>query len=109
MDKSKMTEAELADYFYEHRGDTTGWKRVERPRSLRGKPTSVFSVRFTGEELNSLQAAAGLRGQYVSGFIRDAALEAARVLTSETLIGSEGNVVKAAFKESLRNRMRGAA
>ena len=92
MDEKNMNDEEVAKYYEQRRGDVSGWRHVERPRkSQRGRSTSVFSVRFTQEELQSLQAAADQRGQYISAFIRDVALEAARPRLEQTFAwGSKG-------------------
>ena len=72
-------EAELARYFDEHKGDMSLWDttRPIKIRVRRGGPSSVFSVRFTSEELHRLQAAANARGITISQLIRDAALREA--------------------------------
>jgi hypothetical protein len=73
----EMTEEELARHLYENREDTSLWETTPRKiRVRRGGPSSVFSVRFTLDELRKLQAAADVRRTTVSALIREAALEA---------------------------------
>lgn len=83
MAKSNQTSGELALFYEARRGDVADWKPSNKKKpTSRGAPSSVFSVRFTQEELRTLQAAAGGNNQPVSTYIREAALESARQKTS---------------------------
>jgi hypothetical protein len=74
----KADRKQMAKLYEERRGDVAGWKPAgKRIRASRGA-TSVFSVRFTQDELGSVQAAADREGVAVSAYIREAALDSAR-------------------------------
>lgn len=74
MSTRKQTEEELARYFEERRGDISMWAaKPTKIRVRRGGPSTVFSVRFTREELNLLQEAADKQGITISELIRAAA------------------------------------
>jgi len=70
-------EAVLRRYYESRRGDVSGWKPADGRQTTKGGVTSVFSVRFTGEELRTVQAAAERKEMPISTFVRKAALEAA--------------------------------
>jgi len=74
----KMTEQELASFYEEHKEDMSLWqKKPRRIRARRGQgPSTMFSLRMTGEELTKIALAAEARGQSVSDFIRSAAMAA---------------------------------
>ena len=76
----EMTEAELAEFYQQRRGDTSLWEKKPRPmRRRRGQgPSTSFAVRVTPQELEELAAAAQKAGTTLSDFIRSAALGAAR-------------------------------
>ncbi len=73
-----MTEADLARYFDERKGDLSQWEtKPRRIRVRRGGPSTVFSIRFAPEELKLIQLAATIQGMTVSEFVRRASLGAA--------------------------------
>ena len=69
-----MTEAELAEYYQAHRGDTEEWEPAEaisRPARL----DVTISVRFTAEEIAAVRERARDAGMRPTAFIRQAALD----------------------------------
>jgi len=69
-----MTEAELAEYYQDHRGDTEEWEPAEaisRPARL----DVTISVRFTPEEIAAVRERARDAGMRPTAFIRQAALD----------------------------------
>ena len=69
-----MTEAELAEYYQDHRGDTEEWEPAEaisRPARL----DVTISVRFTAEEIAAVRERARDAGMRPTAFIRQAALD----------------------------------
>lgn len=69
------TDAELAEYHFEHRQDESEWGPVE-PIEVPARLDVTISVRFSGEELAAVRAAASAAGLKPTAFIRDAALAA---------------------------------
>lgn len=74
----EMTEAELARFYEEHQDDMSLWEKKPRQiRSRRGAgPSTIFSLRLTGEELTKIARAAQARDVTVSDFIRRATMAA---------------------------------
>lgn len=72
----KMNEKELAQWFERRRGDTSLWSETPAKADVRRGGTTVFSVRFSPEELDALRERAEQWGTTISGLIRSAALEA---------------------------------
>ncbi|HYJ33788.1 MAG TPA: hypothetical protein VE326_11265 [Candidatus Binatia bacterium] len=72
---SDMTEAELAEYYYEHRDDPDMWGEPVSSREPERLDT-VISLRFTSDEAASLREAAKSAGINVSALLRAAALKA---------------------------------
>ena len=69
-----MTEAELAEYYQAHRGDTEEWEppeAISRPARL----DVTISVRFTPEEIAAVRERARDAGMRPTAFIRQAALD----------------------------------
>ncbi len=69
-----MTEAELAEYYQDHRGDTEEWEppeAISRPARL----DVTISVRFTAEEIAAVRERARDAGMRPTAFIRQAALD----------------------------------
>jgi len=75
---SQMTDDQISSFVEAQKGNVSGWRPVTRSRGRRAGPSTVFSVRFNVPELKAVQEAADRRGEPVSAFIRDAALEAAQ-------------------------------
>lgn len=74
----EMTEAELAKFYEERKGDVSLWERKPaKIRVRRGGPSTVFSLRLAPEELELLFRRAEERGETVSEFIRGAAMKEA--------------------------------
>lgn len=74
----EMSEDERARYYEEHMDDDTLFSktpRATRPRRGTG-PSTMFSLRMTGEELTKIAVAAKERGMTVSDFIRKASMAA---------------------------------
>jgi len=74
----EMSEDERARYYEKHMDDETLFSktpRATRPRRGSG-PSTMFSLRMTGEELTRIAEAARARGMTVSDFIRRASLAA---------------------------------
>jgi hypothetical protein len=68
-----------ADYYQAHKDDPEEWgepKPVEKPRKRR--LAAMISVRFTPEEEDEIRQAAQSKGESVSQFIRETALQQAR-------------------------------
>ena len=74
-----MNEEALARFYEERKGDLSLWQK--KPRQIRLRrgdgPSTMFSLRMTGEELSKIALAAQKRGTTVSDFIRRAALKEA--------------------------------
>ena len=72
----EMTEAEMARYYEEHKDDMSLWEK--KPRSIRSRrgagPSTMFSLRLTGEELTRIAEAARAKEITVSEFIRKATM-----------------------------------
>lgn len=78
LDDDELAKDKLAKEYERRAGDVTGWRPVRRPiRVRRGGPSHSFSVRFTPDELDVLQAQADAHDVTISEFIRSAALGAA--------------------------------
>jgi hypothetical protein len=73
-----LTEAELARFYEKHKDDLSLWvKQPRRIRYRRGEgPSTVFSLRLTGDELTRIAQAAHAREMSVSDFIRKATMAA---------------------------------
>jgi len=78
----KLSEEELAEYFYEHRDDESLWagKFVDVTPAKPGEGL-VWSMRISGKDLDEIADAAHGSGTNVSEFFRSAALEKARALS----------------------------
>jgi hypothetical protein len=75
-----MTEAELARFYEENRGNVDLWqKKARQIRVRRGAPSTIFSLRLAPEELEEIFGAAEREGSTVSDFIRKGALDRARL------------------------------
>ena len=72
-----MQERDLAKYYDERRGDLSLWSEKPAKAKVRRSGGVVFSLRFSKDELELLQARADAEGIPVSQFIRRSALEAA--------------------------------
>ena len=85
-DLDKLSEEELAEYFYEHRDDESLWtgKFVDVPPAKPGESGLVWSMRISGKDLDEIADAAHGSGTHVSEFFRSAALEKARALSGVT-------------------------
>jgi len=83
MTAEDMTERDLAEYYDNHRGDTTIWQpeAVEARTPRRGGPSIVISIRFNRAELRQLKQSAADTAVTLSDFIRQAALERASTTT----------------------------
>jgi hypothetical protein len=72
-DVSAMSEAQLAEQFYRHRGEPSGEEVGSRtPTRL----DVMVSARFSRDEANALRAAADRAGMSLSAFLRQSALTA---------------------------------
>jgi uncharacterized protein (DUF1778 family) len=71
----EMSDAEAADFYYEHRDDPDMWGEQVDAKISR-KLDSVVSVRFNSTEIERIQQAADAAGLSLSSFIRRAALTA---------------------------------
>ena len=82
---AKMSEEELAEYFYEHREDESLWEQKSYPLTP-AKPGEglIWSMRISGDDLHEISTAAIANGGNVSEFFRSAALEKARALSGVT-------------------------
>jgi mobilization protein NikA len=69
----EMTEAELAEYYYENRHDLAG---EEVPSRTPAKMGIMISVRFTQDEARQVRAAAAQANMSVSAYLRQRALAA---------------------------------
>lgn len=69
----EMTEAELADYYYEHRDDLAG---EEVPSHTPRRLDVMISARFSTSEAAAVRAAAERARMSVSAFLRQQALDA---------------------------------
>lgn len=78
MVEGETRDERIARFYEERRGDVSGWRPAGRRLGSRGRSTSAFSVRFTDEELDAVEAAADRKEMPMSTFIRQAALEAAK-------------------------------
>jgi hypothetical protein len=77
---------ELAGYYEKHAGDLSLWSTKPRKiRVRRGGPSHTFSIRFTPEEMELLDDAAGQREITITELIRTAALTSAREGEDQTL------------------------
>jgi hypothetical protein len=87
MTKRKPDELDgLAGYYEQHAGDLSLWSAKPRKiRIRRGGPSHTFSVRFTPEEMELLDAAAEQRGITISELIRSAAMNSVRQGKDEAL------------------------
>ncbi|MEV5747800.1 ribbon-helix-helix protein, CopG family [Actinoallomurus sp. NPDC052308] len=75
MSKPEMSDAEAAEFYYEHRDDPEVWGEQVEARISR-KLDSVISVRFNSAEIERIQQLADAAGLSLSSFIRRAALTA---------------------------------
>jgi uncharacterized protein (DUF1778 family) len=80
----KLSEEELAEYFYQHREDESIWEKKSYPvkPGRRGEST-YFQMRIAGADLDEIARAAFASGGNVSEFVRSAALEKARALLGD--------------------------
>ena len=75
----EMTESELAKYYEDRMGDVSQWqKKPVKMRIRRGGRSTMFSLRLTSEEMETLQKAAQERDVTLSDFIRSASLKEAQ-------------------------------
>ncbi|MEV0406435.1 hypothetical protein [Actinoallomurus sp. NPDC050550] len=75
MSEREMSNAEAAEFYYEHRDDPEMWGEQVDAKISR-KLDSVVSVRFNSAEIERIQQAADAAGLSLSSFIRHAALTA---------------------------------
>ena len=80
-----LSEAELAEFYEQHKGDMSLWRKTARPlRRRRGEgPSTSFAIRLTPEEIEELQEAARGLEVTLSDFVRSAALDKARFLAGQ--------------------------
>ena len=71
-----MNEKELAEWFERRRGDTSLWSETPAKADVRRGGSTVFSLRFSPEELALLRRRAEEWSTTISHLIRSAALEA---------------------------------
>lgn len=71
-----MNEKELAEWFERRRGDTSLWSETPAKADVRRGGSTVFSLRFSPEELALFRRRAEEWGTTISHLIRSAALEA---------------------------------
>jgi len=79
----RLSDEELAEFFYEHREDESLWEQKSDPLTP-AKPGEglVWSMRISAEDLHEISTAAiATGGGNVSEFFRSAALEKARALS----------------------------
>jgi hypothetical protein len=67
--KQGMSDAEAAEFYYEHRNDPDTW-REEVPAKIARRLDSVISVRFNSAEIARVQKAADTAGLSLSAYIR---------------------------------------
>lgn len=72
-----MTEAELAEFYFEHRDDPRMWGE-QVPSREPERLDAIISLRFTKDEATSVREAAKAAGISVSDLLRAAALKAVR-------------------------------
>jgi hypothetical protein len=83
----EMTEAELARFYEDRRGDMSLWDKTRRIRVRRGSPSTVFTLRLAPEELEELYRASAIQGETMSEFIRRGALDRATALRGSSKDG----------------------
>ena len=74
-DPDQMSEAELADYYYNHRNDPDALGE-EVLQAAPSRLASMVSVRFTADEAGRVRRAATEAGMTLSSFLRHCALAA---------------------------------
>lgn len=72
-DVNAMTEAELAEDFYQHRDELAGEEIASRPPT---RLDVMVSARFSRDEASALREAAERAGMTLSAFLRQSALTA---------------------------------
>ena len=76
MATDRLTDEQLANEYEEHKDDASIWS--SKPRKIRARrgdgPSTMFSLRMTGQELTAIGNAAAARNMNVSDFIRKAAM-----------------------------------
>lgn len=75
MSKHKMTDAEAAEFYHEHRNDPDTWGE-EVPVKIARRLDSVISVRFNSAEIARVQKAADAANLSLSAYIRRLVLAA---------------------------------
>jgi hypothetical protein len=76
MGEKRTTDDEIAREYLDNKDDMTRWNvgAARKIRSRRGKgPSTIFSLRLTGEELVAFSEYARAHGTTVSDFLRQAA------------------------------------
>jgi hypothetical protein len=91
----EMSEEEIAQYYDEHRGDTSLWE--EKPRQARIRPSEssiVISVRFSRQELAQVRLRAEQEGKTISEVIRSAVLREQTTVATDVFIGGRSFTVE---------------